>query len=277
MAEAPDPRIIWQEIGEPPESPWAYANRTGIDEAEVPQEVKQAWRTWNQKEQEFVERYAERSGESDPNKILEQLGYKNEADKGRSMFARYGGGGEKKGVLEAKSKDAFQLAVHRGHFTFDQKTGKYYNVGRGDPNDPKTWQWVDEGGKAINPPMGGSSQGFGTGWSYGNSQSMFGGGVGNPQYGGVSNPYGQTAHAATGGRMGTPPGHLPPVDNAQGIRDRVKMQAQQQQTQQMDESSPYNRLTNRIKTQAQGKKPPMAPPPPPSMPNTTPPKQQEGF
>lgn len=141
-----DSRVIWNAIGEPPESPWGYAQRNGISESEVPHEVFKAWRQWNQQEQALVEKAAEHSSGMSTDEILETLGYKDEGDKGKSMFARYRSG-EKAGALENIAQDAFKLTVQRGHAVWDPATGTYINP---DPNNPdRVLQRWDSNGKPI--------------------------------------------------------------------------------------------------------------------------------
>lgn len=82
--------------------------------------------------------------------------------------------------------EAFKKAAGYGHFTRDAKTGNFYNIGQGDPNNPQTWQWADQYGRSIN---GMRSGGPGTG-------------PGNIKYG-----------ASTGGRTGT--GGGPPAPGGQ--------------------------------------------------------------
>lgn len=81
--------------------------------------------------------------------------------------------------------EAFKKAVGFGHFTKDPKTGMYYNVGQGDPNDPTTWQWTDQYGRSANgiasggPKLGHNyATGGGTGQKIG---GMPAGGRGTPQ------------------------------------------------------------------------------------------------
>lgn len=138
-----DPRVIWNIIGEPPESPWGYAARTGISEDEVPHSVKQAWRTWNTREQALVEKAAESMSGQSADEILGSLGYRDAADQGKSMFARYKSG-EKANVLETIAGDAFQKAVGAGHMTWDPARQKYINVGLGTNENPSQI-WSKEG------------------------------------------------------------------------------------------------------------------------------------
>jgi len=146
-----DSRVIWNIIGEPPESPWGYQARTG---EEAPQEVYKAWRTWNTREQALVEKAAESMSGQSADEILGSLGYRNEADQGKSMFSRYKSG-EKANVLETIAGDAFQKAVGAGHITWNPATNRYENLGLStDPNNPdQVW---DERGRI--------QQGRPTGW-----------------------------------------------------------------------------------------------------------------
>lgn len=138
-----DSRVIWNVIGEPPESPWGYAQRNGISEDEVPQSVYKAWRTWNTKEQALVEKAAESMSGQSADEILTSLGYRNEPDRGKSMFARYNSG-EKANVLETIAGDAFQKAVSAGHMTWDPARQKYINAGLGTAANPSQI-WSKEG------------------------------------------------------------------------------------------------------------------------------------
>lgn len=141
-----DDRVIWNAIGEPPESPWGYAARNGISESEVPHEVFKAWRTWNQQEQALVEKAAEHSSGQSTDEILTSLGYKDEGDKGKSMFARYRSG-EKAGVLENIAQDAWGRTVAAGHATWDPTRNAYVNIGTGTAENPS--QVWDERGRVI--------------------------------------------------------------------------------------------------------------------------------
>lgn len=142
-----DERVIWNEIGPPPESPWGYASRMGISEDEVPQEVKHAWRTWNTKEQELVEKAAQQASGQSAEEILTSLGYKNEADKGKSMFARYQAG-EKKGVLENIAGDAFQKFTRSGGAEWDPARKMWINPGTGTWENPSE-MWDEKGRKVA--------------------------------------------------------------------------------------------------------------------------------
>lgn len=141
-----DPRVIWNIIGEPPESPWAYESRTG---QEAPHSVYQAWRTWNTKEQALVEKAAESMSGQSTDEILQSLGYRNEPDRGKSMFARYNSG-EKSNVLTNIASDAFNLAVSRGHMTWNPATGQYENIGGQGGN-----QYWDAKGRQVSGPSSG--------------------------------------------------------------------------------------------------------------------------
>ncbi len=139
-----DSRVIWNVIGEPPESPWGYQARTG---EEAPQSVYAAWRKWNTQEQALVEKAAESMSGQSADEILTSLGYRNEPDAGKSMFARYKSG-EKANVLENIAGDAFKTAVGRGHITWNPATNRYENLGLStDPNRPD--QIWDEKGRAV--------------------------------------------------------------------------------------------------------------------------------
>lgn len=140
-----DERVIWNAIGEPPESPWGYAQRNGISESEVPHEVFKAWRTWNQKEQALVEKAAEHSSGQSTDEILTSLGYKDEGDKGKSMFARYRSG-EKAGALENIAQDAWGRTIASGHATWDPTRNAYVNQGLSTDGPSQIW---DEKGRLI--------------------------------------------------------------------------------------------------------------------------------
>lgn len=76
--------------------------------------------------------------------------------------------------------EAFKKAVGYGHFTQDARTGNYYNIGQGNPNDRNSWQWVDQYGRSMN---GIASGGPGGGQQY--IQPMFGQGGGGAAGGGT--------------------------------------------------------------------------------------------
>lgn len=159
--------------------------------------------------------------------------------------------------------EAFKRAAGYGHFQKDPKTGNYFNVGQGNPNDPRTWEWKDPYGRSIN---GLRSAGPGTG--PGNIQ--FGGGMGGqigypgsggpgpqggggwlPQHGGfgqampdmggygamnggVPNMYAGTMQA-TGFNQGGGGGGFAPM-SSQDYRRRAA------ENERMDEASPYKQL-----------------------------------
>lgn len=52
--------------------------------------------------------------------------------------------------------------VKRGHWTLDQASGTYYNVGGGDPSDKNTWDWYDQFGNQMQgPPENAGAKGNG--------------------------------------------------------------------------------------------------------------------
>lgn len=118
---------------------------------------------------------------------------------------------------------AFGRAVSRGHFTQDPTTGNYYNVGQGDPNNPQTWEWKDQFGRAISSPswlqgrtwlneMGGKNGTGNQAANYGRpGVSSYGGGAygGGGGFGGYSgfgggDPYASAFGGFGGGGFGSP-------------------------------------------------------------------------
>jgi hypothetical protein len=97
-----------------------------------------------------------------------------------------------------------------GHATKDEKSGNYYNVGTGNPNDPSTWEWFDNMYRPTNAPAakrmaaedakrggagpgvnGGGGGGYGGGYSgggYGGAGGAGGAGGSYSDYGGGYGP-----------------------------------------------------------------------------------------
>jgi hypothetical protein len=84
-----------------------------------------------------------------------------------------------------KNAEDFKSAVGYGHFTLDPASGKYYNVGAGDPNNPATWEWYNAPWQLGNGSGGGGRISMPRGALGGQyvAQPQGGGGGGDPNAG----------------------------------------------------------------------------------------------
>lgn len=112
------PDWIVSQIGAPPTDPKHYGpyQNGEISWEEIPQEIKDRWREWNRQEEDLVVRGLEKGNS------LEDLGYKNAPDQGKSMFARFGQGG---------LFSEYGANVDPG-WVYDWASGRKYNKGTSD-------------------------------------------------------------------------------------------------------------------------------------------------
>lgn len=101
-------------------------------------------------------------------------------------------------------KQEIDNAVRGGHLTWDPATRTYFNIGRGDPNNPATWQRLDEFGRPIGAAgfgmpagMGGSGSGS-SGYGSGSGFSLPGGGT-IPGFGALPSGFSGSGGSSSGG------------------------------------------------------------------------------
>lgn len=61
-------------------------------------------------------------------------------------------GGYSGGFENAQGRKGRREMMHYGHLNKDPVTGMYFNIGTGNPQDPSTWQWVDQNNHKVPPP-----------------------------------------------------------------------------------------------------------------------------
>src|SRR5688500_6310141 len=107
----------YADIEAPPISPQQWSAEHGGEEA--PWEVLKKWRGWADRENDWIYKNSEKMSGLSTDDMLKNMGYEDEPDKGKSVYARFrAGGGAHGGQLENVARDAFDLAVSRGHMTW---------------------------------------------------------------------------------------------------------------------------------------------------------------
>jgi hypothetical protein len=167
--------------------------------------------------------------------------------------------------------EAFKKATGYGHFSKDAKSGMYYNIGQGDPNNPATWEWKDQWGRSVNGIRSGGPQ---MGYNYSTGLGMGGKTPGNTPRpatagaGGYLPDQGSTAQYGGGGGFGGENGGfaggvpdmyagtkaavgIPPVSTGQQALAAPRQQRAVMEKE--DAASPYQQLIPKGSTEGQRK------------------------
>lgn len=143
---------IWDTIGQPPERPPNIYLSDGsrnperdewvdrVGEAES-QRIMKEWQAWFNREQDEIYKGIG-SGKS-----LEDLGYEDAPEKGRTVFARYSP------EEQARIRKETFGRTRDVHYAQDPVSGLYVNPGTAGAGDWENYEWRDATGNWVRPPQ----------------------------------------------------------------------------------------------------------------------------